>query len=127
MSVPETDSQLDANVARVKRMAIQRSARANWTLGVLLIASIVVAVAGWFFPGPMHRDSELSLLLGFTIFCLGGIFGRFVLPIPRAECPQCGCDWWVESGNDLQKWIAWRSCPVCGLRMTDDTGLHEKS
>lgn len=127
MSTRETDSQFDAEVARIKRMAIQRSVRVNWMLGVSSVAAVVVAGAVWFRQRPVDRELDLSLGLGFATFCLGCILGRFLLPIPRAECPQCGCDWRVESENDLQKWLAWRCCPTCGLKMTDDAGLNEKS
>ena len=126
MDTRETDSQLDAEVARIKRIAIQRSACVTRTLGALSIAAVVVAVLAWFLPKPIDRDLGLSLVLGFATFCLGCILGRFLCPIPRAECPQCGCDWRVESGNELQKWLTWRCCPGCGLKMIDDTGSHEE-
>lgn len=126
MSTRETDSRFDAEVARIKRMAIQRSARVNRMLGALFVAAAIVAGSVWFLQPPVDRDLGLSLGLGFATFCLGCILGRFLLPIPRAECPQCGCDWRVESENDLQKWLAWRCCPACGLKMTDDAGLNEK-
>ena len=109
----------------MKRMAVQRSARVTWTLGALSIAGVVVGLGTWFSAHTVNRDGlhlSLSLGLGFGTFCLGCILGRFLFPIPRAVCPQCGCDWNVESGNDLQKWLRWQCCPRCGLEMSDDTG-----
>ena len=122
MNREETDAMLGAEVARIKRMTIQRRKRTNRSVGILSVAAIIVSVAVWFTQNPMDRDDALSLSLGLgvTVFCLGCIFFRFLYPIPRAKCPQCGCDWNVESVNDIQKWLAWSSCPSCGLKMTDD-------
>lgn len=128
MKSQETDQIFDAEVTRIKRMAIQRSKRVNWSCGILLLVALVVSIAAWFTQDPIDRDGahlRLCLGLGFATFCLGGIFCRFLFPIPRAQCPQCGCDWNVESDNDMQKWLSWHSCPVCGLQMGYDG--HEKS
>lgn len=128
MNTEETDRMLSAEVARIKSMTIQRSKRVNRSSGILLIAAITVSVAVWFTQNPVDRDDahlSLSLGLGAAVFCLGCIFFRFLYPIPRAKCPRCGCDWNVESDNDTQEWLAWNSCPSCGLKMADDH--HKKS
>ena len=125
MSAPETDPQLTTEIARIKRMAIQRSARSNWTFVAASIAAVVVGFAVWFIQRPMDRDDihgGLALGSGLAILLFGSLLGRFLFPIPGAECPKCGCDWNIESENDMQKWLNWHSCPGCGMKMSDDTG-----
>jgi hypothetical protein len=129
MGALETDLELAAEIARIKSMAIQRCVRSNWTFGAALIAAVVIGVAVWFIQKPMDRDEihvGLAVGLGLATLLFGSLLCRFLFPIPSAECPKCGCDWNIESENDMQKWLRWHSCPGCGLKMSDDTGLHEK-
>lgn len=77
----------------------------------------------------MNRDDihvGLALGSGLTVLLFGALFCRFLFPIPSAKCPDCRCDWNVESENNIEKWLSWHSCPGCGLKMNDDTGRHEK-
>ena len=130
LSAPETDPLLATEVARIKRMTIEHNARVNWTIGALLIAGVVIGGAVWFIQRPRDRDDThlgLALGLGGATFCIGCILCRMVFPKPSAECPQCGCDWNIESENDIQKWLTWHCCPGCGLKMRDDTGCHDMS
>jgi hypothetical protein len=129
MSAPEIDPKLAMEVARQKEMAIRHSARANWTLGALLLASIIVGLATWLSQEPRDRDeihSGAALGLALTTFFLGGLLVRMLHPKPCTKCPQCGCDWNIESDNDQQKWLAWDHCPGCGLNMSGDIASHEK-
>jgi hypothetical protein len=129
MSAQETDARLANEAARIKRSAIQRNARSNWVMGVALLAAVIVSVAVWFIPNPMDRDANHAVLaIGSGMFTLlfGALLGRFLFPLPNTECPKCGCDWKVESENDLQKWLSWKCCPLCGLKMPDDTDSNEK-
>ena len=129
MSAPEIDPQFASEVARQKKMAIQHSARVIWTLGASLIAGVVVGLGTWFIPEPMDRDDihvGFALGLGGATFFFGGLLCRILFPKPSAECPHCGCDWNIESENDMQKWLTWHCCPRCGLQMSDDIDWHEK-
>jgi len=112
-----------------KKMAVRHDARANRTLGALLVASVVVGLATWFSQEPKDRDDVhggLALGLGLATLFFGGLLFRMLSPKPSATCPQCGCDWNVESDNDLQKWLTWGHCPSCGLNMSGDIASHEE-
>ena len=120
MSPPNPN--LATEVQRIKQAAIQRDARVRRALGPLAIAGVLVGVAVWFLADPRNRDeihASAAIGLGLAVFFVGCLLCRMVYPIPTAECPQCGCDWNLESEHDLQKWLAWQCCPGCGLRMSD--------
>jgi hypothetical protein len=64
--------------------------------------------------------------LGLATFFCGGLLSRMVFPRPKAECPQCKCDWNIESEQGMQEWLAWHCCPGCGLKMSGEVDLLEK-
>ena len=111
----------------VRRLII-RKPNDEILLEVPLTAGVAVGVAVWFVQRPMDRDDVhvgLALGLGLATFLFGCLLCRG-LPKPSAECPQCGCDWNIESENDMQKWLTWHCCPGCGLKMIDDTACEQK-
>jgi hypothetical protein len=128
MSTPEKNQQLASEVARIKTLALQRSKRANRTVGISIIGCVMLGLVAWFIWKPKDSDDIGLLVLMCSLpFFLVGLLTRVLLPIPSAECPQCGSDWNLETENDVQKWVMWRSCPRCGLRMDDDSGRQEQS
>lgn len=129
MSAPETDEQFTIEVARIKRAAIDHSRRVSRSLVALLILGVVVGAAVWFIQDPRDRDDihgGVAMGLGLAAFFFGGLLCRMVFPKPSAECPQCGCDWNIESENDMHKWLTWHCCPACGLKMSDDVGSKDR-
>ena len=79
---------------------------------------MVTGLAVWFHEPARDRDeTHFGLAAGSAgaIFCLVCLLGRGLHPKPAARCPQCGCDWNLESQNDAQTWLAWQRCPGCGM------------
>jgi hypothetical protein len=123
------DAEFATEVARIKAAAIGHGRRVGWSLAALLIAGVLVGTAVWFMADPRDRDNILAgaaMGLGLATFFLGGLLSRTVFPRPKAECPRCGCDWNIESGNDIQQWLNWHCCPGCGLKMSCDVVPLEK-
>jgi hypothetical protein len=123
------DRTITDDVARQKKMTIQHLTRVRWALAIFIGAGVVVGLGTWFIPQPINRDSVhfgLALALGTATFLFGCLLCRVLFPKPDAVCPQCGCDWNVESENDVQVWLAWHCCPRCGLKMDNDFGEHGK-
>jgi hypothetical protein len=122
MTTTPNDKQLAVEVARRKRATIGHQRHVLWVSMVSLAAAAAVGLGVWFSEPRADRDSlHLGLTLGLagTIFCVGGLVGRFAFPKPSATCPQCGCDWNAESDNNPQTWLGWQRCPGCGLQMSD--------
>ena len=127
MSTPDYASVLASEVARLKEAAIRQEHRSFRALAALFIAGVVVGVAAWFIQPPKDRDDAhrgLCLGLGGAVFCLGCIGSRMLFPRKKTKCPQCGYDWQPDGGTD--EMLTWNCCPGCGLKMSDDTGCHEK-
>jgi hypothetical protein len=123
MTTPEKDRQLGCEVARLKNAIVQHRARIQWVAGISLLAGVVVGLGAWFIQQPGGRDGiHFGFALGLfaATFFVGGLLGRLLLPKPDAACPQCGCDWNLESENDVQRLLAWHCCPGCGLKLSDD-------
>jgi len=125
---PVAPQELASRVALQKRRTLQYRARANWAFGASIIAGLVVGVASWFIRYERPMDSlDLKCSIGFgaaTLFA-GMILFQMLFPKPDATCPRCGYAWEIpgQRGHD---WITWNACPGCGLKMTDDTGCHQK-
>lgn len=117
-------------VARRKQVAISHLGRLRWVRGISLLAGVAIGLGTWFSPSPADRDGlhfGFALGLAGATFFIGGMLGRLLFSKPIAQCPQCGCDWNLESDNDPQKWTAWRRCPGCGLSICDEIGDREKT
>ena len=130
MSSSQVDPGLAAEVARIRKAAMQHHKRTIGTLGASLIAGVIVGIAVWFVQKPKDRDEvhfALAAGLALATFVLGGLLSRMLFPRPRAECPECGCDWNIASENDVQTWHTWHCCPGCGLRMSDEPDVPDKS
>jgi hypothetical protein len=124
----ETDPRLSEEVARQKTLTLQWRARANWAFGASVIAGLIVGVASWFilYERPMDSlDVTCSVGFGGAATFVALLVFRMLFPKPAAKCPQCGYAWEVprQRGHD---WTTWNACPGCGLKMTDDTGSHQK-
>lgn len=118
--IPPTPS-LTTHAQQIKQAAINRDRRTRRLLVPLATAAVLVGVAVWFLADPRDRDeihASAAIGLGLAVFFVGCLLGRMLDPLPAVECPQCGCDWNVESEYNLQKWLAWQNCPGCGLEMS---------
>jgi hypothetical protein len=118
---------LTDEVDRIRQRAVIRVRRLNWVVGGSLLAGVVAAIVVWFLAIPMNRDANhfhASLAIGLATFFVGGMAGRIMIPRPPANCPECGCDWYRQSHNDMDAWLAWRNCPGCGLQLLRDPDRH---
>jgi hypothetical protein len=105
-------------VARVRQAAVRHRVRQRWVLGACLLAAATVGLAAWGLQRPENRDEGslgFAMTLAASTFAMGCLFGRFAFPRPQAFCPRCGCDWYAESDNDMDTWMQWQYCPLCGL------------
>jgi len=128
MSGSGRDPELAAKVARIKNGALHWEKRTWQILAGLSIAGMAVGFATWFAANPRDRDGihfGAAAALGVGTFFIGGLLSRALFPRPSAKCPQCGCDWWLESYNDIQTWLAWEFCPGCGLRIADPANMTQ--
>jgi hypothetical protein len=127
MNQPHVDQRITRAVAELKKVAIDHLTRVKRTLAASCVAGTVVGFGAWFTAQPMDRDEVhigLVLALAAGTFLLGCLLGRLLFPRPAARCPQCGCDWKMESENNVHVWLSWRCCPHCGLSMNEDMGEH---
>ena len=129
MTQLHANHQVTRAVADQKQAAMQHAIRVKWTLAASLVAGTVVGFGAWFTSQPMDRDevhAGLVLALAAATFFVGCLLGRLLFPRPAARCPRCGCDWNVESENDVHAWLAWRCCPRCGLSMNEDEDIGKR-
>lgn len=130
MTAPANTQQLVGEVTRQKEAALQHLKGNLRFLAVSLLAGVVVGLGAWFSQRSADRDSldlQFALALAATVFCFACLLGRLLFPKPSATCPQCRCDWNLESDNDTQRWLAWRRCPGCGLDMSGDVNEGQLS
>lgn len=129
LTAPVNAQPLADEVARRKQVAIRHLRRLRWVRGVSLLSGLAIGVGTWFSQSPADRDGiQLGFALGLAAatFLAGGLLGRLLFPRPNGQCPQCKCDWNTESENDVQRLLAWRCCPGCGLGLRDEIRGHEK-
>ncbi len=130
MTAPIISQPLADEVARQKHRAIRHLGCLRWVRGISLLAGVAIGVGTWFSQPPADRDGlrhGFALGLAGATFLAGGLLGRLLFPRPNGLCPQCKCDWNLESENDARKWSAWRCCPGCGLSICDEIGDREKT
>jgi len=123
MTTPASAQQFASEVSRQKEAALQHVKGNHRFLAVSMLAGVVVGLAAWFSQRPADRDGlhlQFALALAAAVFFFACLLGRLLFPKPGAICPQCECDWNVESENNTQLWLAWRRCPGCGLDMCGD-------
>lgn len=110
-------------IVKIRQQAVIRFRRLSWVVGGALLVGVVAAIVVWFLAIPMNRDANhfsAALAVGLATFFIGGMVGRIMIPRPPAICPECGCDWYRQSHNDMDAWLAWRNCPGCGLQLQPD-------
>jgi hypothetical protein len=125
---PVASQEPASGVAVQKRLTLHYRARANWALGISIIAGVVVGVASWFirYQRPMDSlDLECSIGFGAAAFFAGFMLFRMLFPRPNPTCPQCGYAREVPRQRG-QDWLTWKCCPGCGLKLTDDLDCHRK-
>jgi hypothetical protein len=68
----------------------------------LLVTSVGLGLAISFTQEPVDRDGihvGLATGVSLAVVLFGGLLIRALSPRPSAKCPQCGCDWIIESDN----------------------------
>ena len=123
MTAPVNSQPLADEVARLKHGAIRHLGCLRWVRGISLLAGVAIGMGTWFSQPPADRDGlhhGFALGLAGATFLGGGLLGRLLFPRPNGQCPQCKCDWNLESDSDTRKWTAWRRCPGCGLKLSGD-------
>jgi hypothetical protein len=127
MSIPEVNSVLRNEVARLKEAHRTWHKRLIFSLGVCLLAGILIALATWYMQKPIDRDATMLggvLALGVGVFFVGSMCVVILIRKPSLNCPQCGYDW--KGSVPTDDWLTWSCCPGCGLTMSGDTRHHEK-
>jgi len=105
MTTIANKQQLVGEVARQKGAALQHRKGNHRFLAVSALAGLAVGLGVWFSQRSADRDSlhlQFALALAAAVFCFACLLGRLLFPKPAAICPQCGCDWNVESENNTQ-------------------------
>ena len=123
MATSPSARKLADEVATLRDAAFQHRKGSHWFLLGTLMATALVGLVTWFSQRSADRDDlhfQLALGLAATVFFFACLLGRLLFPRPSAICPQCGCDWNLESENNTQRWLAWQRCPGCGLVMSGE-------
>ncbi|MEO7298560.1 MAG: hypothetical protein ABI042_08300 [Verrucomicrobiota bacterium] len=79
-----------------------RHSRSKWILGASFFIGVVIVGGAWLIEGPSHAERAITFWLESNNCLLYGLV-FVLLPLMRKK-----------------------SCPGCGLKMSDDTGCHER-
>ena len=130
MTPHEIDLRFAAEIARMKKLAIENDRRDGRVFLALAVAALVAGVAAWFglmkpdrtFGEKMGVSAVVGMLvsvIGFTIFRVSTDHNR-----PTSYCPRCTYCWGVAEYED--EWLKWNCCPSCGLKVNDDAEAKER-
>src|SRR5690606_4968071 len=111
-------------IAQLRRNYLVHSRRLNRMIVASVFTGVAAALAVWLLTAPINRDAVLlnsAMAIVVAVFFVGGMTARIVIGLPQAICPQCGCDWRRESGQNAETWLAWEHCPRCGRGIRCDT------
>jgi hypothetical protein len=105
--------------ARIQTRFFQQRVRVFWTAVAIQVCVTASGALVWFTQEPRDRT---GLQVG--VLVMGAVAGLWVAWIsyvkfvrPSAKCPECGCDWIRESGENPEKWLMWDKCPGCGIKI----------
>ena len=133
MTPHEIDLRFAAEIARMKKLIIDKNKRDGlWLLAAAVAGLLVAGVAAWF--GLMEPEMEpdrtfgekmkVSAAVGMLVSVIGFVI-CFWTDTPAAPyCPRCSYCWGVA--ENVNEWLNWNCCPSCGLKVNDDAEAKEK-
>ena len=131
MTPHEIDLRFAAEIARMKKLIIEKNRRDGRVLLAAAVAGLLVAgVAAWF--GLMEPDRTfgekmgVSALAGMLVSVIVYVIGRVSTDHnrPTSYCPRCSYCWGVAEYED--EWLKWNCCPSCGLKVNDGAEAKER-
>lgn len=129
MTPHEIDLRFAAEIARMKKLTIEKNRRdGRWLLAVAVAGLVAAGVALWFgLPGPDRTFGDkmgVSALVGMLVSVIGFVI-CFWTDTPAAPyCPRCSYCWGVA--ENVNEWLKWNCCPSCGLKVNDDAEAKER-
>ena len=127
MTQHEIDLRFSAEIARMKKLTIEKNRRDGRVLLALAVASLVAGVAAWFgLMEPNRAFGEkmgVSALVGMLVSVIGFVI-CFWTDTPASNCPRCSYCWGVA--ENVNEWLNWNCCPSCGLKVNDDDEAKER-
>ena len=122
MTPHEIDLRFAAEIARMKKLTIEKDRRDGRGFLAVAVAGLVAAgVALWFGGGELGLSFGVGMLvsvIGFTIFRVSTDHNR-----PTSYCPRCSYCWGVAEYEN--EWLKWNCCPSCGLKVNDGAEAKE--
>ena len=131
MTPHEIDLRFAAEIARMKKLIIEKNRRDGRWLLAAAVAALVAGVAAWFglLREPDRTFGEkmgVSAVVGMLVSVIGYVIGRVSTDHnrPTSYCPQCSYCWGVAEYED--EWLKWNCCPSCGLKVNDGAEAKER-
>lgn len=130
MTPHEIDLRFAAEIARMKKLFIEKNKRdGRWLLAAAVAGLLVAGVAAWF--GLMEPDRTfgekmgVSAVAGMLVSVIVYVIGRVSTDHnrPTSYCPRCSYCWGVAEYED--EWLKWNCCPNCGLKVNDGVEAKE--
>ena len=129
MTPHEIDLRFAAEIARMKKLTIEKDRRDGLGFLAVAVAGLVAAgVALWFgLPVPDRTFGDkmgVSAIVGMLVSVIGFVI-CFWTDTPAAPyCPRCSYCWGVA--ENVNEWLNWNCCPSCGLKVNDDAEAKER-
>jgi hypothetical protein len=118
--MPASEQNLRDKVDALKESHVIWRHKVNRSMIAWGLAGIAIGLVVWLTRGAADRDGEMFgvvFTLGISVFVVGCLLGRLLLPKPQMTCPRCQCNW---AGSDpTDDWLSWHCCPGCGLEIGD--------
>lgn len=119
MTPHEMDQRFAAEIAQMKKLAIEKNRRDGHWLLAAAVAGLVAGVAAWF----GLRELGPSCGAGGIVAVIAIVIWRVSTDTPAPKCPRCSYCWGLAENED--EWLRWRCCPSCGLKVNDGAEAKE--
>ena len=123
MTPHENDPRFAAEIARMKKLAIEKNRQDGLLFLATAVAGLVAGVAAWFgliepdrtFGEKMGVSAGAGMLVSVIVYVIGRVSTDHNRP--ASYCPRCSYCWGVAEYED--EWLKWNCCPSCGLKVND--------
>ena len=120
MTPHEMDPRFAAEIARMKKLTLEKSRQDRRWLLAAAVAGLVVGVAVWFGCGEPDPSFGAGMLVSVIVI----VIWRVSTDTPAPNCPRCSYCWGIAESGD--EWLKWKCCPSCGLKVNDDAEAKER-